>query len=126
MGKFQSRNLQFCKKSDRFVNRLLSDASETLAKLKTGFFRSHAISCGAVLEWQFVTPLENISADTLSNKHATKHINTETMPLHTKRLQQRTSLGGAIARRLNDSKEIILGNGRTQVYSAYNNSPSKQ
>jgi hypothetical protein len=60
-------------------------------------------------------PLENISTDTLSNKHATKHINTETMPLQVKRWQLRASLGGAIARRLNYSKEIIFGNGRTQV-----------
>jgi hypothetical protein len=95
-------------------------------KLKTGFFRGHAISCGAVPEQQFVVPLENVSADTLSNKHATKHIDTETMPLHVKRRQRRASLGGAIARRLNYSKEINFGEGRTQVLSANNNPPSKQ
>jgi hypothetical protein len=95
-------------------------------KLKTGFFRGTAVSCGAILEWQFVMPLENISTDTLSNKHATKHIDTETMPLQMKRQQRRASLGGAIARRLNYSKEINFGEGRTQVLSANNNPPSKQ
>jgi hypothetical protein len=54
MGKFQSETFKFCKKSNSFVNRLLSDALETQVQLQTGFFRSNATSYGVVLESQFV------------------------------------------------------------------------
>jgi hypothetical protein len=51
---FRAELLSFIKKTNSFVNRLLSDALETHAQLKTGFFRCNATSYGVALGSQFV------------------------------------------------------------------------